>query len=78
MPGGTETYSWKQARDLFFAPDWFPDDHGPMPDVVKSRRSPDVRACASRHRAEGTGGPENASLAAECTAFCVFANAIVQ
>lgn len=34
-----------------------------MPDVVARGRTPDVRACGSCHRTEGTGGPENASLA---------------
>ncbi|MGZ5631179.1 MAG: c-type cytochrome [Burkholderiales bacterium] len=34
-----------------------------MPDVVARGRKPDVRACGSCHRAEGTGGPENSSLA---------------
>jgi cytochrome c553 len=34
-----------------------------MPDIVARGRRPDVRACGSCHRAEGTGGPENASLA---------------
>lgn len=63
LPGSSAAVSWKQARDLFFSPDWYPEDHGPMPDVVKSGRKPDVRACASCHRTDGTGGPENASLA---------------
>jgi cytochrome c553 len=31
--------------------------------VVARGRKPDVRACGSCHRAEGTGGPENSSLA---------------
>lgn len=62
LPGSAASVSWKQARNLFFAPDWFPGEHGPMPDVVKSGRMPDVRACGSCHRATGTGGPENASL----------------
>lgn len=63
LPGSVASVSWVQARDLFFAPDWHPEDHGPMPDVVKSGRKPDVRACGSCHRTGGTGGPENASLA---------------
>ena len=63
LPGSAAAFSWKQARDLFFAPDWHPEDHEPMPDVVRSGRMPDARACASCHRTEGTGGPENASLA---------------
>ena len=63
LPGSSASYSWKQARDLFVAPDWHPGDHGPMPDIVANGRKPDVRACGSCHRAEGTGGPENANLA---------------
>src|SRR3954470_2153282 len=63
MPGSTATFSWIQARDLFVAPDWHPQDHAPMPPVVATGRKPDVRACGSCHRAEGTGGPENAGLA---------------
>ncbi len=63
LPGSSASYSWKQARDLFVAPDWHPGDHAPMPDIVANGRKPDVRACGSCHRAEGTGGPENASLA---------------
>jgi cytochrome c553 len=63
LPGSSASYSWKQARDLFVAPDWHLGDHGPMPDIVANGRKPDVRACGSCHRAEGTGGPENANLA---------------
>jgi cytochrome c553 len=57
------TFTITQERDLFFAPDWHPDDHPPMPEIVARGRQPDVRACGSCHRSEGTGGPENASLA---------------
>jgi cytochrome c553 len=63
LPGSNAAFSWKQARDLFVAPDWHPDDHPPMPDIVAHGRKPDVRACGSCHRVEGTGGPENAILA---------------
>jgi cytochrome c553 len=63
LVGSNATFSWKQARDLFFAPDWHPDDHAPMPEIVANGRKPDVRACGSCHRVEGTGGPENAGLA---------------
>jgi cytochrome c553 len=62
LPGSNAAFSWKQARDLFVAPDWHPDDHPPMPDIVAHGRKPDVRACGSCHRVEGTGGPENAIL----------------
>lgn len=63
LPGSTAAFSWNHARDLFFSPDWHPDDHPQMPEVVARGRKPDVRACGSCHRAEGTGGPENSSLA---------------
>lgn len=63
LPGSNAAFSWKQARDLFVAPDWHPDGHPAMPDIVANGRKPDIRACGSCHRVEGTGGPENASLA---------------
>ena len=63
LPGSTAAFSWAQARDLFFSPSWHPEDHPAMPEVVARGRKPDVRACGSCHRAEGTGGPENSSLA---------------
>ena len=71
LPGSTAAFSWNQARDLFFAPDWHPEDHAPMPAVVSRGRKPDVRACGSCHRAEGTGGPENSSLAGLSAAYFV-------
>jgi len=63
LPGSTASFSMEQARDLFFAPNWHPENHPAMPEVVARGRKPDVRACGSCHRAEGTGGPESASLA---------------
>ena len=71
LPGSKATFSWKQARDLFVAPDWHPDDHPAMPDIVASGRKPEIRACGSCHRVGGTGGPENASLAGLPIAYFV-------
>jgi cytochrome c553 len=71
LPGSTAAFSWGQARDLFFSPDWHPDDHPQMPDVVARGRKADVRACGSCHRSEGTGGPENAGLAGLPVAYFV-------
>src|SRR6201992_1475222 len=69
VPDSTAAFTITQERDLFFAPDWHPRDHIPMPDIVAHGRRPDVRACGSCHRAEGTGGPENASLAGLSAAY---------
>jgi cytochrome c553 len=63
VPDSDERFLTPQVRDRFFAPDWHPSDHSPMPTIVSVGRKPDVSACGFCHRAEGTGGPENASLA---------------
>jgi cytochrome c553 len=71
VPDSTQSFTIAQERNLFFVPDWHPEDHPPMPDVVAHGRMPDVRACGSCHRAEGTGGPENASLAGLPAAYII-------
>jgi cytochrome c553 len=71
MPDSTASFSFKQADDPFFSPDWHPNDHPPMPDIVARGRKPHVRACGYCHRAEGTGGPENSSLAGLPAAYII-------
>jgi len=71
VPDSTQSFTIKDERNLFFVPDWHPEDHPPMPDVVAHGRQPEVRACGSCHRAEGTGGPENASLAGLPAAYII-------
>jgi cytochrome c553 len=51
-----------QTRDLFNPPDWYPDDHPAMPEIVGHGRRPEVRACGYCHLPNGQGRPENASL----------------
>ncbi len=63
VPDSDAAFTLTQLRDLFFAPDWHPGDHPPMPAVVSRGRRPDVFACGMCHRADGPGGPENSSLA---------------
>jgi cytochrome c553 len=71
VPGSDERFATPQVRDRFFAPDWHPSDHPPMPSIVSVGRKPDVSACGFCHRAEGTGGPENARLAGLPAAYIV-------
>jgi cytochrome c553 len=71
VPGSAASFTLTQLRDLFRAPDWHPADHAPMPDVVAYGRRPEVYACGFCHRAEGTGGPENARLAGLPAAYIV-------
>ena len=63
VPDSSAAFTLTQLRDLFFAPDWHPGDHPPMPEIVSRGRKPDVRACGVCHRADGPGGPENSGLA---------------
>ena len=63
VPDSSATFTMAQIRDLYFAPDWHPEEHQPMPEIVARGRKPDVRACGVCHRADGSGGPENAKIA---------------
>jgi cytochrome c553 len=71
VPGSSVSYTITQTRDRFLAKDWHPEDHPAMPDIVASGRRPDVFACGHCHRADGTGGPENSSLAGLPPAYFV-------
>jgi cytochrome c553 len=63
LPGTEITFTVAQTRDGFNVPDWRPDAHPPMPDIVAHGRRPDVRGCGYCHLPNGQGRPENASLA---------------
>jgi cytochrome c553 len=63
VPGSPLAFSHAQTTDRFFAPDWHPEEHGPMPEVVSHGRKPGVFACAYCHLPNGAGRSENASLA---------------
>lgn len=63
VPDSSCAFTLSQVSDGFLSPDWHPEDHPRMPEVVVHGRRPDVLACGYCHRAEGTGGPENTSLA---------------
>jgi cytochrome c553 len=71
VPDSTAVYTLGQLRDLFTAPDWHPEDHAPMPDVVRHGRKPGVYACGVCHRADGPGGPENSSVAGLPAAYII-------
>jgi cytochrome c553 len=62
IPGSDKTYTVKQIEDLGHPPDWFPNEHGPLPKVV-SGEGVAVLACGSCHLMSGEGHPESAGLA---------------
>ncbi len=60
-----------QLHDLFFAPDWHPEQHSPMPEIVLRGRAPATFACGYCHLPSGQGRPENAALAGLPAAYIV-------
>lgn len=52
-----------EINNQFGPPDWFPDEHPPMPQIVAKGRAPHVRACMLCHLPNGGGHPESASVA---------------
>ena len=60
VPGSAKSYTQAQIDDPLSAPDWFPDEHSAMPQVVAHGNGKDVRACATCHLASGMGHPESA------------------
>lgn len=62
VPGSTQTYDHPEI-DPFNPPDWFPDEHPPMPPVVRHGVAAPVQACSYCHLASGMGHPQSANLA---------------
>jgi cytochrome c553 len=63
IPGSRMTYTDQRAHDRFNIPDWYPESHPVMPDVIARGRRPAVWACGYCHLPDGGGRPENAALA---------------
>jgi cytochrome c553 len=62
LPGSTKQYTQAQIDNRFGPPDWYPEDHGPMPEVVATGRAPNGFACALCHLTSGGGHPESAGI----------------
>ena len=63
VPGSARTFTLTEIRNLFKVPDWHPEGHPPMPEIVDSGSKPGVFACGYCHLPNGLGRPENSSLA---------------
>ena len=61
IPGSARSYTQAQIDDQFNPPDWFPDEHSPLPKVVGTGIQ--AQACGSCHLMSGMGHPESATLA---------------
>lgn len=64
VPDSTVALTLAEIRDVTRGvPDWHPDDHPPMPEIVAKGRAGGVLPCGYCHLPNGLGRPENASLA---------------
>jgi len=63
LPGSTKKYTAAQINDRFGPPDWYPEDHPAMPEVVSQGKKPNALACSLCHLTNGAGHPESAGVA---------------
>jgi cytochrome c553 len=62
LAGSTKTYTAAQINDRFGPPDWYPEDHPAMPNVVAQGKKPNAPACDLCHLTNGAGHPESAGV----------------
>src|SRR5579864_6576719 len=62
VPGSSKTFTAEEINDLSNPPDWFPDEHSTVPEIIQHSRE-GVAACGSCHLMSGHGHPESADLA---------------
>lgn len=63
VPNSDTAFTVAQTKDLFNIPDWHPEGHPAMPDIVLHGKKPDLYPCSYCHLPNGLGRPENSSLA---------------
>jgi cytochrome c553 len=67
--GSTKFYTRKEINSQMDSPDWYPDEHPPMPAIVAHGNGTTVRACIGCHLPHGLGHPENSRLAGLTAAY---------
>jgi cytochrome c553 len=63
LPGSSKQYTQAQIDDPLNPPDWFPNEHPPLPPIVASGGTRPRTACAQCHLTSGDGHPESAGIA---------------
>ncbi len=63
LPGSSQEYDATRVASGSNPPDWFPDEHGPAPRVVKGEAGVALQACGACHLMSGQGHPESADIA---------------
>jgi cytochrome c553 len=63
VPDSAKEYDAAEAASNSNPPDWFPNEHGPAPRIVKGEAGVTMMACGSCHLMSGQGHPESADIA---------------
>ena len=63
LPGSTKAYTPAQIDDLSNPPEWYPDEHGPLPAIIQHGKGAAL-ACGACHLYSGHGHPESADITA--------------
>jgi len=71
LPGSDAHFTKTDLRNFFTPPDWYPADHGTMPELVARGAQPDSFACGFCHLPSGNGRPENAPIAGQPASYIV-------
>jgi len=75
-PGSGKSYTLTQLQDVLNPPDWYPNEHLPMPGIVAhgsriETDGPPLLPCALCHLPNGAGHVESASLAGLSASYIV-------
>lgn len=63
LPGSSKSYTQAQIDNMYGPPDWYPEEHGPLPKAVAEGIQ--SQACGACHLMSGLGHPESADLAGQ-------------
>src|SRR5712671_5891668 len=63
VPGSSKVYDASKIAGNAHPPDWFPEEHGPAPNIVTGEGGVTTTACGACHLMSGQGHPESADLA---------------
>ena len=63
VPGSTKVYDASEVASSGNPPDWFPNEHGLAPRIVKDETGAAKMACGTCHLMSGQGHPESADIA---------------
>ena len=61
LPGSAKAYTPAQIDDLSNPPEWYPEEHGPVPAIVQHGKGAAL-ACGACHLYSGHGHPESADI----------------